>query len=319
MSEVRPGPARAVAEPVGSLTARVAALLVLVAAVNLWLTHHFRVGVQNPLALVPGVGVAGTLVMRVMRPGEKHRLEGWLEKQARVLLSERCLLVLYLVAATFMATVSTITIVRDTPDRRGAVEIVYVDSPGRQPDSASLSDSVLRFVVLTTPLGRTVRVTATGFVPTTFTVSPPVGLALRLGQDLPVSPSVLLRPGVLGLRSLDDGGSLYVYAVLPRDTTLVGRIGGVHSAVLLGTPQPISAAIEDWRLELTGLPPELRDRMLLAWKRPVLLRHHASIGPGTTLIAEVWSRTHTLVGRGTVELGTERVLDVPVPDLASSR
>jgi hypothetical protein len=302
-------------QPSGLRPMRIGALVVLVIAFDLWLTHNFGFGIENPFALAPAVAVASGIAMRFLRPAERKGFKKWIDDKGRLLYSEPVLVGLYLTTGSLMATVSTVTIIRDSSDRSGLVRVAYVDDPSRPPDSASLSDSLVRFTVRTTPFGRSVLVTVPGFVPTTFSVSPLIGLTLRLGHDLPVSPAVLFRPGVLGLRSLADGGTFRVWAVSPRDTTLVGKITGIQTAVLLGDPQPVPAAVEDWKLELTGMPETLRDQMLLAWKRAAFLPHQASLGPGTTLLAEIWSRTHARVASTTVELSSEPLLDVPLPDL----
>ena len=305
-----------------SLARRVGALVVLIVGADLWLTHHFGFGLENPGALAgiaaavsTSLGFAAKLVPRADSRRIRDRLARW----GRGLLSEYVLIVLYLVAGSVAATVSTVTIVRDTFDAAGTVEYTYLDTP-RHPHTASLaSDSLIRFTLLTTPFGRPIRITATGYVPTTFTVYPPAGLTVRLGRDVPVSPSVLFRPGVLGLRALGDGGSLRVWMVSPADTALVGEVSGARAAVLLGVPQPVPASVmEEWKLELTGTPDVVRDQMLLAWKRPATFPHRLSLGPGTRLIAEVRSRAKVPVARTEVVLGADRLLDVPLPDLPVS-
>ena len=304
----------AVSQPSGVNTLRVVSLIVLVIGIDLWLTHHFGVGIENPFALAPAVAAGTGIAMRFLRPSERQGLQKWVVDTGRYLYSTPVLIGLYLTTGSIMVTVSTVTILGDGSERTGVVLLAYADDPTRT-ESAALSANPVRFTVRTTPFGRSILVTVPGFVPTTLTVSPFVGLTVRLGRDVPISPAVLFRPGVLGIRALADGGTFRVSDASRGDTTLIGDTTGIHSAVVLGDPQPVTADVEDWKLELTGLPETVRDQMLLAWKRPAFLPHHSSIGPRTTLVAEIRSRTDVLVAKTTVVLSSERWLDVPLSDL----
>lgn len=307
------------------LFARALALVVLVLGVNLWASYHLDIGLNNPgwiAGLVAVVSGAVALVEKLLGESIGEVAQSRVRSLARSALSPMVIVVLYLAALILMLTTSSVMVIAESPGGQSRVTVAPLDEPEATRDGSVGSEGDLaRFFVLTSPFGRPFRVTAAGYVPATFDVYPFVGRKVRLGTDLPVSPSVLFRPPVFALRSLAGGGSFKVWNAADPDEP-IAEISGTRSSFLLGRSYPVPASwIEDWELELLrdlGDDPEMRPMVaetLLEWKRPTTLESDASVGPGSMLIAEVLTRADKVAARAEVTLGAEQLIDVPMREV----
>jgi hypothetical protein len=300
-----------------SMLVKAAALLALIIAADLWSTHHFGVGVSNPAILAGAIaaGSAGVALLRWLLDSRQQRdINDWLHRASRVALSGKVLVPLYAIGAVAALTVSTVQVVAETPGAADTVTLTPLDT--RHPDSVDLANGTARFTLVTSPFGRTVRVAAPGFVPTTFTVYPPGGVTIRLGREMPIAPSVLFRPEKQGLAALRNRGTFRVRLVSGTDSAVVAETSGVESSFVLGRRLPITGVmLDDWRLELECEEALARNATLLAWKRPTVLRLHSrTVSQGDTLRAEVWSLSGRKVADAELVLSTEPLIDFPVPD-----
>lgn len=307
------------------LFARALALVLLVLGANLWASYHLGIGLDNPgwiAGLVAVVSGAVALVEKLFGESIGDEAQSRMQSLTRSALSPAVIVILYLAALIVMLTTSSVMVIAESPGEGSRVTVAPLDEPDATRDGSVGSEGDLaRFFVLSSPFGRPFRVTASGYVPATFDVYPFVGRKVRLGTDLPVSPSVLFRPPVLALRSLGGGGSFKVWDAANPDEP-IAAIAGTRSSFLLGRRYSLPAEwIGDWELELArdlGDEPAMRPMVaetLLEWKRPTMLESEASVGPGSTLIAEVWTRADKVAARAEVTLGTERLIDVPMREV----
>jgi hypothetical protein len=311
-----------VPDPAESPRARVtlssaAALVVFLVGMDLWSTHHFQFGISNPAALAGVVAVlsaAVTAMQWALKQSDADRIQRSLQRAARVVFSPGVLISLYAFGVIALLMVSTVRVVADTPGAIDDVTMTPLDTA--RPDSGSSDEGLVRFTLFTTPFGRPIRVAAPGFLPTTFTVYPLRGLTLRLGRELPVAPSILFRPDRQALVALKADGTFRTWIVTARETTLVAETTGVASSFVLGRRPSIPAALfEDWKLELSCDSSYVRNPTLLAWKRATVLHTRgAQPGPGAVVRAEVRTPSGKRIGATEVELGSDPVIDILVPD-----
>lgn len=298
---------------------RALALLVFVAAADLWLAHHFNIGLRDPGALAALVGAAAAaagVVGKLLSDNDRTDVGGRLVATGRFFLTTPVLVVLYLVGATFALTLSSVRIISEGPDTAGAVRLIALDDTSVARAGTIAPGGLVRFRLPTTPFGRAVRIEAAGFVPSSFSLFPLRGLTVRLGRDLPPSPGVLLRPSMNALAQLADGGELRVWTLVAGDTVPLGRAAVRATAFLVGTPMTIPAAlVDDWKLELAAISDErVRAQVLLAWKRYQPVLEPSSFGPGTRLRAVVYTRAKVPVAAADVVVGWDRLIDAPLVD-----
>lgn len=314
-SEIRASPAE-----VRAPLPKAAALIALVVLVDVWLTHHYGWNLEQ-LVAVGGIAALLSGVLPYVRSALSKtdqraaaRLGRWTLQRA---LSMPLLVVLWVGFAIAVVTVSSVTVMSETPEGIGTVSVAYPDRAGGKAGSLDETGAV-RFHIFTTPLGRPIRVAAPGFVPTSFTLYPFSGLTVRLSEDVPVAPSLLLRPQHNGLVALQNGGTLVVrIAGSGTPGQVIAETSDVQSSFILGEPRAVPPSmVDDWRAELACDIPEVRNPILLAWRRPVALRLlAASPGPRTRLSMEINARNQDLVARTEIVVGNDHFIDVPVFDV----
>lgn len=306
-----------------SFLPRAAVLVVFVIVLDLWGSQHFGLGFRNPgviagvvAAIAYAVNLVGRLVPKSERENAGERLAGWIRRA----LTPEVLLVLGTAMLLLMASVSSVTVIGDTADANTRISVYPVGSPDRvRVDSLSSAPGLARFLVLSSALGRTFRVEASGYLPAAFDVYPVVGRKIRLGRDMSLAPTVLFRPSVDALRSLAGGGSLHVYRIEGGDKRLVVDTTGLEpAAYYIGRPPALpSSTVKDWERALSGqLPPSVIDQTILRWKTLVALTT-GDVAPGVSLMAEVVSRAGKPVARAEVVVGESRLVDVPLMDVKS--
>lgn len=300
----------------GTFTSAVALLAFIIAA-DLWLTHHFDVGFNNPAVFAGVIAAASgglTFLKWVLDSREQEGIAESVRGVARFVLSANVLVPLYAAGAIAALTVSTVRVVADTPGAIDDVTLTPLDKPPGE--TRGSPDGLVRFTLVTTPFGRPVRVSVPGFVPTTFTVYPLGGLTLRLGQDVPVAPSVLFRPDKQALLTLRNDGTFRAWIVSGADSALIAETSAVATSYLLGRRVSIPGSLlEDWRLELACDTAFVRNFALLAWKRATVLHGRGPTpNPGDVVRAEVRAPSGKRVAATEVVLGSEPLIDILVPD-----
>jgi hypothetical protein len=307
------------------------AFLVLAGGVNLWSTHHFGVGLEDP-KLLGGLGAllaGGARLLDKIADTQAQqsfwtRVNGWLQP----LLSWPVLVVLYGLVAVLFVSRSSIAILPSEDGERLSARVSAVDDPDYHLEAtAPAAGSVLRLPLRISGFGRPFRVEAEGYLSDLFTVPPLVGLRLRAGEELRPSPSILLRPSPDALRSLAGGGSLRVYDISTGSRTALVEDAKVDAAsatpqkgasYLIGRSQPVPAALQaTWRLELTatGLEAIQVADVLLQWSEPQVVAPEKQLEPGMKLEAEVRTRADRVKARAVIIVGTERLTDVPMTDV----
>src|SRR6267142_193646 len=300
---------------------KAATFLAFLVAADIWLTHHYGWSLKQ-LAAVGGVAALVSSVLPYLKSLLSPTNQGLIAKGAqglgKVFLWTPLLVFLWVTLAVAALTLSSITVMSDAADPVAAVSVTFPDQSGPAKTAAMDQGKVVRFHVFTTPLGRPIRVSAPGFVTTAFTLYPLTGLSVALGRDVPVAPSLLFRPEHKGLVALKNRGSFRAWNDDPSGPgVVIAETSGVMTSFLVGQPHAIpSAMLDDWRAELACDTADVRNRMLLFWKRPTLLRPQvASPGPGTRVRAEIRARSGELVALTDLVLGAGRLIDVPVLDV----
>ena len=296
------------------LSARAAALFILVAAAYLWAARHLGIGSGGEAWLAPigaGAAVASSVVGRVLGKragGLVERLDGLLV----VALSTPVLATSYVLFALVVSTCSSVTVTGASPDERGRAALAPAD--GRDSSSAAFGPDLkpARFFARPTgPFGRLYRVSAPGYVARTFEVYPVVGLSVELGKDLLPSPAVLFRPPPDALASLEQAGAEFVVdKAVGKGWRRVARGTGA-SAFLLGSEQAVPPGlVGDWSLELQALGEAPSGSTLLRWKRAVVLTPSEPLAPGDRLRAQVFTRRPALAASAEITLRNDRLTDV---------
>jgi hypothetical protein len=318
----RPEPA---ADTPGSFLPRALAFAALLTFIYLWTSHHL--GWKTPLS--PGwVGVvlgaalpSWKLIERALTKAEKEQVGDRARHAFRgVLRPAWVLVVLALVTAVVAVTVSSVLVIPESGAARGGVAVHPLDGPARGDPVEIDGRPALRFTVLTTPFGRMHTVRADGYIPTPVVVFPLVGARVRLGRDVPPSPSLLLRPSVAGLGFLEDGGHVRVRRVR-GDTAEIAHGGEGHrgSLALGRTGNVPGEMVTDWERQLVaaGATPVIVARTLSEWRQvqPLRLDGDASLAPGDIIIAEILTPAPRVVARGEVTLGTERLVHLFLEDI----
>ncbi len=301
---------------------KAAALLAFIVAGDVWATHQFGLDLTQLLAVGGVVTLVSTSVLpfakAILSADEQKAAVRRLRNAGRVVLWTPLLVFLYVGGGIVALTVSSVTVTGEGSDRADSVSIAYLDRPSHMRSQLLYPDSTIRFPAVTTPLGRRVRVAAPGFIAASFTVYPLTGLTVSLGSDLPVAPSILFRPEAQGLLALRNKGRFRAWT-LPRTdpAAVLAETSGVVSSFLVGEPRALPAGLlETWKLELGCDTTGFKNNILFAWARPTPLGQRAgSPGPGTRLHAEIVARSGAIVAQSEVQLGADRLIDIPVLDL----
>lgn len=125
-------------------------------------------------------------------------------------------------------------------------------------------------------------------------------VVIDVERQLILSPSVLLRPAVDGLRSLDDGGRLCVWERRLDQRIPVARIESQSQSLLLGVDRQITPRLtENWRQFLTRrvADGETSEQIMSEWNDPVKFMPASPLRPGIQLEAEIHSAAGYLVER----------------------
>lgn len=309
-----------------ALTGRVLGMIALLALADLWIHHHFGVGIRNigiPVGIAAALGLAlkaaGFVFGDERVEASLRRVKDPLRSLLRRLVTPATLTTSALVLATAMLMISSVTVVADEQAPGTTVRVASLDGSGAG-DAHRIDGAARTIPVWTSPFGRLFRLDASGFVGGTFTVYPPVGLRVRLGRDLPALPSVLFRPAPETLGFLADGAVLTVSRLGPDGPEPLAVDTGHVGSFLVGRSRAIPPGmVADWERELPTGGPEVRDavnRTVLLWKDVQPLDHEPGrLRLGDVLQAEV-RMGETLVGRGQVTLEGAELIDVPLERVA---
>lgn len=303
-----------------SLFLRVSFLVALATLVIAWLLHHFTSLNVVLVAVGSAVPVALTFASTVLGEERLERVRKYLDPAFMRLLSPVVLIVLWVVAIVLMTFFTTVHVVADPSAANTPVTFTFLGRRTVSVQDALDEEGGAWFVTRTTPAGRRVAVTASGYSSDTFTVRPFLGLSIRLSQ-LPEERSVLLRPGPEGLAALNSRGSLRAYLVTARESVLVAETSGVTaSAFILGGQRAAGTTTpEAWTLELARCSEATRNRMLQAWSTwTPMPSEPVRIATGGRLHAAIRARDSTLVAEAHVELGPDARGDIAVPDIGVS-
>lgn len=304
----------------GSFILRALALVILIAAADLWVRHHLGWPLGNPAALAATITVLGYGAKTVDKLIGKSVLEAGRTRVAdflRARLSWSFLAVMLLLLLVVAASCSSIVVIPEKPGETGSITVTPVDAPQRQSRrDIGAERPVGRVPVSTSPFGRAFVVAAKGYVPTTFIVYPISGRRVRLAIDVPRVPTLLFRPSALALGLMADGAVFRVLHVGPDGSNeVIAADSGRSASFLLGPPHPITGdMLEGWRLELVAddANPASVANTIRKWRVPVSLQHEDLPLHGR-LRAEVLING-SLVASADVELGPGRLFDVPLID-----
>jgi hypothetical protein len=297
------------------LLPRALVLLALLALADLWANRHLDAGIDHPgvLATMGGALTAALGLMDRLGVGEGAR--AWVVRVWSVLgslLSPAVLAFLWVVLILTMSTVSSV-VVTNGDTEPGTVQLVPVAS-GRVIERLGEAASAQRFLVTTTPFGKRYEVRVDGFLPGTFDVPPLWGQTVAVPRDLRPLPTLLFRPPLPALASLERG-RFVVYAKERTGRRQIALAESTRASFLVGRARPLPPEwLMLWRFELESAGAERPQvaSALLDWSRRALPRRSGDIAPGMTLVAEVRSPAGKLVACREWVVGSDDVVDVPM-------
>ena len=309
--------------PHQSLTlARVVALILWILLANWWAIEHLGAGLPKIFELGGGTALIASLVPHlkaVLSKREQEQANGKLHAWGRGVLSWRLIMGLYAVGLLVVPFVSSLRVEPASSDAE-SVTLTYANRPTIRDVRTIEKGKETRFIVLTTPFGRNVTVAAEGFESTPFTVYPVTGVTVALGRDLAVAQSILFRPEHKGLVALKNRGTFQVFVVNTTGApVLVAETTGVRSSLVVGAtgrvPDPLVAS---WATDLPCDTGAERDRILDAWKHPVVLSVPGTAAPkaGAKFAIEIHAHNGDLVARTELQLGGDPLTDVLVRDVS---
>jgi len=286
-------------------------LILLVAAMillPLWYLLHLYPVVAGILT----VGALGALAALFLGA---WRLTTWLlgKQRARLIAHEALgspkttvlLALLWLTALGYVLSHSSVRIFWSPDTGLGSVRLVAAE------DSSVLEERSFGkgLTKVTVPVAtgwpwrarRQYEIQVEGYLPRRFHVPLLPGKTIRVDHDLEVSPTVMFRPPILALSSLQNGGRLCVWQVIPPGQRRpLGRMVGKRQAFLMGSERAIDPImVEKWRGDLEetiedhGRVRETIDE----WTDPVKCRPPQALQAGMRLEAEVHTRAGYLEAR----------------------
>lgn len=303
-----------------SLFPRAVAAIALVVVAQLWVSYHLGIGGETPwVAVVITAIYGGVDLLGRLDPAGLKRSMSWMRGTIARVLTVRTLVVLYAIFVVATLVISSVLIISESTSNGSAEPLKVVLTPADErvsrEDHLGSGGKIVQFVVLTNPFGRLFRLRVDGYLEQALTVYPIVGAKVTLERDLRVAPSLLLRPPLLALRELQDGGYLTLtWKQRGGNTSLIAPDRGYRGSFLIGRPQTIpDTKVSRWKLELEGdgFEPKLISRTLLEWNSPKVLRPNSPLIPGMIVVAEIRSRADALVARTEeITLSSEGLIDV---------
>lgn len=307
-------------EPERPVLATALFLVLLLAAVNLWSTHHFGVGIRDPgglAAALASVGAAWGLTARLLTEEEKATAEASVRHTVRrYVFGPGPVLALSAAFAVAALLFSSVTVVAEPGAGPAMVKVTALGSSA-EIDSARLDDGSrqLRFAVETSPLAGPYEVRASGYLPAVVEARPLLGARLELGRDVARSPALLVRPAGPLLGLLRNGGQLRVYRPAGSDTTRVaGSEPGEAGSFLVGRRSVALAEREaSWERQLVAAG--VTDQVSLArhvedWRRVHALPFDGDLAPGDSLLVRLVAPSGATSAEERIVLGAEDVEDV---------
>jgi hypothetical protein len=300
---------------------RLALLLVIGVAADLWCTRHFGVGVSNPGGLsaivVAFTAVAG-LLDHLVEKEEKEQWAAGVRSFLRQVLALPVVVILALLLAIFAFSYSSVMVVSAAGETPKGVKLVPLGGGGR-PFS---SGDPRRLVAYTGPFGERFRLEVPGYLPKVVTVPVLTGLHVVPESDLQRIPTLLLRPpgSVLKLMAV-PGASLHLSVRKdgawrpfgPDPAFVCQRLPCPAGSYLVGRPQPVPPEIlVQWRMELQVNGPEEEEiaRTILAWKNPQHLKDVPPVIPEMEIQVEVRSRADQPLASAHFVVGKEDFQDI---------
>lgn len=293
------------------------AFLVLLTTADIWANHHFGFGIENPgvFAIITS-GAAGAMAVLSMLLGKyelkviRHCMRGVF----RIVLSFRVLAICYFVFIIAVMSFSTVRVTFDQEISDVRAVLIPANNKSQEYSGQETARGMMRFIVPANPFGRVFYLKVDGYMPETLTVHSPRGLSINVDKDLRVKPVVLLRPTLMGLRELEDGGQIVIS--LAENSTLPGGdivFKKYRGSFLLGKHRWIpSERFERWRMDLQMMDPGKTNhaKTLLEWSRPKILAPEWELVPGLRLLVNIETVQGDVNEKIEFTVGDERFIDV---------
>ena len=285
---------------------------------NWWLERHLGFGLSNPAGLL---GISSSLTLGSMildwlvkneeQEAAKSRLLAWLRWPLERPWLPAALVMLYLGFLVLAISTSALVLV-DAP-----AGVVIRDFDGTPVHVQAKAGPTERILLATSPFGRTLRLSAPGYLEQTLTLHPLTGLTITVAQDLRPLPSLLVRPTPEGLSALQAGASILLFKIGEHGCKLIADAVAwkAKTSFMVGPERAIGAgSLALWSLELgaplagQGDPSET----LLAWNRPTVLATLEVVEPGDQIYAVVAYATGSPVDDALAKVGSDGLQDVPM-------
>lgn len=306
-------PPRPAEEPV--TFAQLAQVLALLVLTLMWMDRHLGFGLDGwgPLTGLLVAAGAGWQVVKMLAQDASTHATSRFARLGRAVFSRGVRggwAVLLLFVISFFSSVTFVSSSSASP--RAALEPVGNRSAAAW--GPYEEKETKRWVVRTSPFGVLFNLAVPGYLREAVEVFPAVGKRIHQ-RDLRQTLTILLRPGVEGLKALEHG-RLNVW--LDRENGKpVAELVAKRAAAFVGTRQSIPQAwIDDWDLELRSLVPAAGPaaEVLRTWRRPVVLTPAVGLEPDMVLVAQIRNRTGIVIASETISLGGETLTDVYLAD-----
>ena len=314
-----------------SIALRAILVALLLAAINLWSIRHLGYGFEDPVSLLGLTGgvAAGSFVLDfLVDDGERKALttpvRDWLQGfLRRYVLATPTLVILYTVAIIGACTYSSTTLIPPSQGNPVTVTISPLDSDQAEAEiNLEPKGEAARQLLVSNPFGRQYKLSASGYLDETIVLFPLVGLTIDIDKDLDPLPTILLRPPLDAVFSLEGGGTAKVYLKSNTGCQLIAKTDpkALKGAFMLGAQRAVPANLPVlWELELRARALEDQNlaKVMHAWRQSVPIKTTADLPSGSQLYVEIRSSVDKLKAIADVVVGDEPFQDVPMSDAPS--
>lgn len=306
--KIRPGPGKQ-RPPTRAWWRNMVLLVLAMILLPLWCYIHLYQVVAHVLTMEV-LGVLGTLTLALLYGAWK--LITWLlgKDNGRSLVNRTLasppttvsLMLLWLVVLSYGLTHSSVRILWLSDTGLNTVKLVAARD-STVIEEVTFGKGVTEVTILVTTgwpwrAPQRYEIHGAGYLPISFYVPLLLPRTIRLDRDLEPSPTVIFRPPIPALMSLENDGRLCVWQILEDDRQiLLGRMLGKRRSFQMGSERTIEAKkVESWRHDLESKIAEtgLIQKTIKEWKEPVRCTPPERLRPGMRLKAEVRNRVGRL-------------------------
>jgi hypothetical protein len=270
--------------------------LVIFAAIllvmNTWCVHHLGskltdfTAANAPLAIIAITG----FISKMLSKSEAAQVNVGFRGFLMIFLRTPVLTVLAILVLATGSVVSSVTVLASGTGER--LELRLGAEGGGTIEESEMKtldgpNEVERFIIFTTPFGRSFYLTATGYQRYSFDLKPWAGKKIRVSRDLKIMPSLLIRVPVQFHQNLSQA-----QLVVETNSQTAAKVESFEDrgSVVIGRPLKVpDRFISRWERELSaqGITGAMADRYILRWQRPIYVESSEPLAPGQKFTARL--------------------------------